>query len=145
MKIIKAEEQHSKEIIRLITELLSELDGKRFVVDEFEATKFIERASENGRYIAFLALDDRQNAIGIITMGESGAVYTGGEFGVIHEFYIAPEMRSNGLGNQLIEKAKKTAIDMGWKRLEVAHRHILNGKGLKASISKKVLLKLAQD
>jgi hypothetical protein len=28
-------------------------------------------------------------------------------------------MRSNGLGNHLIEKAKKIAIDMGWKRLEV--------------------------
>jgi GNAT superfamily N-acetyltransferase len=119
MKIIKAEKQHSKDIIRLVTELISELSGKRFVIDEFEATKFIERAGGNGKYIAFLVLDDSQNALGIITVGESGAVYAGGAFGVIHEFYIAPEIRSNGLGNQLIEKVKKTAIDMGWKRLEV--------------------------
>jgi GNAT superfamily N-acetyltransferase len=119
MKIIKAEKQHSKEIIRLVTELISELGGKRFVIDEFEATKFIERASDNGRYIAFLALDEKQNALGVITVGESGAVYAGGAFGIIHEFYIAPEKRSNGLGNQLIEKVKKTANEMGWKRLEV--------------------------
>jgi GNAT superfamily N-acetyltransferase len=119
MKVIKAEKQHSKEIIRLVTALISELGGKRFVIDEFEAAEFIERASDNGKYIAFLALDDRQNALGIITVGESGAVYAGGAFGVIHEFYIAPEIRSNGLGNRLIEKVKKTAIDRGWKRLEV--------------------------
>jgi GNAT superfamily N-acetyltransferase len=119
MKIIKAKKQNSNEIIRLVTELISELGGKPFVIDEIEATKFIERASDNGKYIAFLALDDSQNALGIITAGESGAVYAGGAFGVIHEFYIAPKIRSNGLGKQLIEKVKKTAIDMGWKRLEV--------------------------
>ena len=119
MKIIKAEKKHSKEIIRLVTDLISELGGKRFVIDEVEAIEFIQRSSDNGKYFAFLALDYSQNALGIITVGESGAVYAGGEFGVIHEFYIAPEMRSIGLGNQLIEKVKKTAIDKGWKRLEV--------------------------
>lgn len=119
MKIIKAEKKHSKEIIRLVSELISELSGKVVVIDEFEATEFIVRSRDKGTYIALLALDDNQDALGIITVGESGAVYAGGAFGVIHEFYIVPEMRSNGLGNQLIEKVKKTANDMGWKRLEV--------------------------
>jgi GNAT superfamily N-acetyltransferase len=103
----------------LVTDLISELAGKRLVIDELEADEFIQRSSDNGKYFVFLVLDSSQNAVGIITVGESGSVYAGGEFGVIHEFYIAPEMRSNGLGNQLIEKVKKTAIDMGWKRLEV--------------------------
>ena len=119
MKIIKAGKKHSKEIIRLVTELISELGGKRFVINELEAIDFIERSIENGKYFAFLALDDRQNAFGIITAGESGAVYAGGPFGVIHEFYIAPKMRSNGHGNKLISKVKETATYMGWKRLEV--------------------------
>jgi GNAT superfamily N-acetyltransferase len=119
MKIIKAEKKHSKEIIRLVTELISELSGQRFRIDEAEAIEFIERSSVNEKYFAFLALDDSQKAFGIITVGESGAVYAGGAFGVIHEFYIAPEMRSNGFGNQLMGKVKKTATDMGWKRLEV--------------------------
>lgn len=119
MKIIKAEKKHSKDIIRLVTDLISELVGKRFVIDELEADEFLQRSNDNGKYFVFLALDSSQNALGIITVGESGAVYAGGEFGVIHEFYIAPEMRSNGLGNQLLEKAKQTAIEMGWKRLEV--------------------------
>jgi GNAT superfamily N-acetyltransferase len=119
MKIIKAEKKHSKEIIRLVAELISELAGKRFLIDALEVTEFIERSIDNGKYFAFLALDNNQNAFGIITAGESGAVYAGGTFGVIHEFYIAPEKRCYGLGNQLIEKVKKTAIDMGWKRLEV--------------------------
>ena len=119
MKIIKAEKNDSKEIIRLVAALILELSGKRFVINEFEAIEFIERSIDKGKYFAFLALDDRKNAFGIITVGESGAVYAGGAFGVIHEFYIVPEMRSNGLGYQLIEKVKETAIIMGWKRLEV--------------------------
>jgi len=119
MKIIKAEKKHYKEIIRLITELISELGGKGFVIDEREALDFLERSSDEGKYFAFLALDDGQNTLGVITVGESGAVYASGTFGVIHELYIAPEMRSKGLGNQLLEKVKETAADMGWKRLEV--------------------------
>jgi GNAT superfamily N-acetyltransferase len=119
MKIIKAGKKHSKEIIRLVTELISELGGKRFVIDEINAIGFIERSIDKGKYFAFLALDARQNAFGIITVGESGAVYAGGLFGVIHEFYIVREMRSNGFGNQLIAKVKETATVMGWKRLEV--------------------------
>jgi GNAT superfamily N-acetyltransferase len=119
MKIIKAEKQHSKDIIRLVAELISELSGKHFVIDEIEAIEFICRSIDNGKYYAFLALDERQNAFGIITAGESGAVYAGGIFGVIHEFYIVPEKRSNGFGNQLIEKMKETAVVMEWKRLEV--------------------------
>lgn len=131
MKIIKAERKHSKEIIRLVTDLISELVGKRVVIDELEANEFIQRSSEKGKYFVFLALDSNQNALGLITVGESGAVYAGGEFGVIHEFYIAPEMRSQGLGNQLIEKAKNTAIDMGWKRLEVGAPHYPDWKRTK--------------
>jgi GNAT superfamily N-acetyltransferase len=119
MKIIEAGKKHSKEIIRLVAELISELSGKRFVIDELEAIEFIERSIDKGKYFAFLALDDRQNVLGILTVGESGAVYAGGLFGIIHEFYIVPEMRSSGLGNQLIEKVKETATTMGWKRLEV--------------------------
>ena len=119
MKIIKAEKQHSESIIRLVTELISELVGKRFVIDGSEAVEFIERSIDKGEYFAFLALDEKQNSLGIITVGGSGAVYAGGAFGVIHEFYIVPEMRSSGIGNQLIEKVKETAIVMGWKRLEV--------------------------
>jgi len=103
----------------LITELISELGGKGFVIDEREALDFLERSSDEGKYFAFLALDDGQNTLGVITVGESGAVYASGTFGVIHELYIAPEMRSKGLGNQLLEKVKETAADMGWKRLEV--------------------------
>ena len=118
MKIIKAGKKHAKEIVRLVNDLISELTGKRFVINEIEAIEFIERSIEKRDYFAFLALDDRQNALGIITVGESGAVYAGGAFGVIHEFYIVREMRSNGIGNQLIEKVKETAAVMGWKRLE---------------------------
>ncbi len=119
MKIIKANKTHSKEIIRMVTNLVSELVGTRFVVDEAEAHVFIEESIDKGKYIAFCAIDENEKAIGLVTVGESGAVYAGGTFGVIHEFYIAPEMRSIGIGKQLIERVKQIAIELHWKRLEV--------------------------
>lgn len=119
MIIIKANKNHSREIIRKVTELISELGGKPFVLDESEARIFIEQSIDEGRYIVFLAVDESENVIGIITVGESGAVYAGGKFGIIHEFYINAEMRSSDIGKQLIEKVKQTAADLRWRRLEV--------------------------
>lgn len=119
MQIIQAGKNHYKEVIRLITELLSELAGTPIVLDQLESFEFLERSRSEGKYFVFLALEENGNTLGIITAGESGAVYAGGAFGVIHEFFIAPQMRSRGLGNQLLATVKATAIDMGWKRLEV--------------------------
>lgn len=119
MEIIRAERIHTNEIISLVAALISELTGGRIAINEVEAAEFIERAAASGKYLAFLARDNNQKAFGLITLGESGAVYAGGEFGVIHEFFIVPGKRCNGAGKKLLEKAKETAINLGWKRLEV--------------------------
>jgi GNAT superfamily N-acetyltransferase len=91
----------------------------RFFINQIETKEFLEQSIEDRRYFAFLVVDDNQKALGVITAGESGAVYAGGKFGVIHEMFIAPQIRSNGFGNQLIMKVKELAVDLLWKRLEV--------------------------
>ncbi|MCF7807049.1 MAG: GNAT family N-acetyltransferase [Candidatus Marinimicrobia bacterium] len=119
MIIIKAGKSHTTEVIRLVSRLLSELNGEPCEVDPKKATTFIEQASDSHRYAVFLALDDQDQAVGIINTGEAGAVYTEGSFGVILEFYVEPAYRSHGLGRQLLERVKRRALEMGWTRLEV--------------------------
>jgi len=119
MKIIQASKEHSKEILKKVSELVTELSGKPFVVDQTEALIFIEHSINEGKYVAFLAVDESGNATGLVTAGEAGAVYAGGRFGIIHEFYIDPGLRCNGIGKQLIESVKQTAVALNWKRLEV--------------------------
>ena len=58
MKIIKADKTHSNEIIQNVSALLTELSGKPFAVDESKARKFMAHALDEGKYIAFVAVDD---------------------------------------------------------------------------------------
>lgn len=119
MKIFEANSQHAKVIIQKIAALIKELGGKAFFYNEAEVLGFIEVSMANGKYIAYLAVDDSGKVVGVITLGESGAVYAGGKFGVIHELYIDPDMRSCGIGRLLIEKAKQKSLSLKWSRLEV--------------------------
>jgi GNAT superfamily N-acetyltransferase len=119
MKILEANSQHAKVIVQKVAELIEELGGKPFVYNEAEIFCFIDDAMEKDIYMAFLAINNTEKVVGILTLGESGAVYAGGKFGVIHEFYIDPEIRSQGIGKLLLEKAKKKSLDLNWHRLEV--------------------------
>jgi GNAT superfamily N-acetyltransferase len=119
MNILEANSQHAKVIVQKVAELIEELGGKPFVYNEAEIFCFIDDAMEKGIYLAFLAINNTKKVVGILTMGESGAVYAGGKFGVIHEFYIDPEIRSQGIGKLLLEKAKQKSLDLNWNRLEV--------------------------
>ncbi len=119
MKILEATGHHTKVMIQKVAELIRELGGKEFACNEEEVHSFIDDAMANKNYMAFLAIDESERVIGIITLGESGAVYAGGKFGVIHEFYIDPDVRSCGIGKQLIEEAKRKSLLLNWNRLEV--------------------------
>jgi len=119
MKILEANSQHAKVIVQKVAELIEELSGKPFVYNEPEIICFIDDAMEKGKYIALLAINNTEEVVGILTMGKSCAVYAGGKFGVIHEFYINPEIRSQGIGKLLLEKAKQKSLDLNWNRLEV--------------------------
>jgi GNAT superfamily N-acetyltransferase len=119
MKILEANNQHAKVIIQKVAELVSELAGQVFVYNEAVALGFIEEAMATGKYMALLAVNESEEVVGILTLGESGAVYAGGKFGVIHEFYIDPDVRFRGIGKLLIEAAKQKSLSLNWARLEV--------------------------
>ena len=119
MKILQADNTHAEAIIQKVAELITELGGNAFVYNEAEILDFINEAMAAGKYMAFLAMDEVDRIVGIITLGESGAVYAGGKFGVIHEFYIDPGIRSRGIGKLLIEEAKRKSFSLNWNRLEV--------------------------
>jgi ribosomal protein S18 acetylase RimI-like enzyme len=54
-----------------------------------------------------------------LTASESVAIYAGGRFGVIHEFSVAPEARSHGVGRALVAEISRIGRERDWRRLEV--------------------------
>ncbi|MGB8518802.1 MAG: GNAT family N-acetyltransferase [Candidatus Tumulicola sp.] len=84
--------------------------------------------AEEPRYRALLAFAPHseepigtveRDPIGVLTLCESCAPYAGGYFGTIQEFYIVPEMRSQGVGQAMLEYAREIALQKKWNRLEV--------------------------
>lgn len=136
MKIREATKEHAQEIVRKVAALIGEIGGKAFVHDEAAAIGFIRDAMAQGRYLAFLAIDEGGNVVGILTLGESVAVYAAGRFGVILEFYVDPAVRSRGVGRMLLEKAKQKSALLNWSRLEVSAPPSLVGERAKGFYGK---------
>ncbi len=119
MRIVKAKKNDCREIIQKVENLVSELCAEPFTIDESEVLPFLEKAISGGDYVVLLAKDQDNRMFGLITLGKAGAVYAGGKFGVIHEFFVDPVIRSNEVGKQLLDEAKKISEEFHWKRLEV--------------------------
>lgn len=72
------------------------------------------------QYVVFLAIfPDRDEPLGLLSVCECWALYTGGAFGVIPECYVRPEFRSQGIGGMFMTAVKEYGKAKKWKRLEV--------------------------
>ncbi len=112
--------EQANQIIELVTRLLDELCEER---DEKFALD-IERikagwAANQDRFTAFLARDEDNTTLGVITLVESFAIYADGSYGVINELYVLPEHRDKKIGKILIETVKEYGRQCGWPRIEV--------------------------
>ncbi len=64
------------------------------------------------------AFDDNE-IIAFAAMCESHSLYAEGAFGIIQEFYVLPEYRSQDIGKELIKESIEFAKTKEWKRLEL--------------------------
>ncbi len=57
--------------------------------------------------------------VGLLMLNECAAIYAGGKFGEISEFYVATRHRSAGVGALLVDAAADFGRNRGWLELEV--------------------------
>jgi len=116
-----ADNSDANTVATLVRALLCELAGlpadSGNIPDLTQVTATL--LSQDGGVWAFLAIDEEGRAIGVLTLTESRAIYAGGKLGVISEFYVKPESRSEGVGPQLLDAAKTFGRERVWGRLEV--------------------------
>jgi GNAT superfamily N-acetyltransferase len=71
-------------------------------------------------FVALIACPaNGDGAVGLITASETTAIYAGGRFASIQEFFVEPSLRSHGIGAALLAELRRIAGQRGWCRLEV--------------------------
>jgi GNAT superfamily N-acetyltransferase len=103
----------------LLSEIMQAIGIPAFDVASEETAARLANFLETGRYTVFVAIDGGDRPAGFIALYESCALYAGGVFGTIPEFYVLPEFRGLGVGQGLLEAARHFGKSLGWKRLEV--------------------------
>ena len=104
--IRKATVEDAEIILELVKELFYEI-GHQLPLDEQQSSFFCKSILESDEYVVFLSNSPKGYVNGIITLSEGLSIYAGGKFGIIREFYVLPEMRSTGIGKDLLERAKE--------------------------------------
>ncbi|NLS11536.1 GNAT family N-acetyltransferase [Vibrio sp. SM6] len=110
---------------QLVGELVFAMETELWGNDASKLDKatFIDTAThlidENNGFWAFIARDEKQRPLGVVTLVETRAIYASGTLGQIMELYIVPTHRSTGVGAKLIQFCRQFGVDRGWGILEV--------------------------
>lgn len=119
----KASPAAAREVAEMVGELLDEIMTAVGVrVFDFDLNETVARLEDfiaRDKYFVFVARKAGGDAIGFVTLYECHALYAGGAFGTLPEFYVRPDYRSMKVGFRLVSQAKSFGISRGWKRLEV--------------------------
>jgi len=102
----------------LLSEIMSVVDNYLFHFDIEQAKELAYELIEKNIYQVFIALH-KQEIVGFISLQEHYALYAGGSYGTISEFYVKSEYRSSNIGKMLISKVKEYASENNYRRVEV--------------------------
>ena len=105
-------------VVEMATLLLSELRGKRLDQENYKDITFV-LLNKPEYFSVFLAFNEYDNCVGMITVTEIYTIYAEGQFGIIQELYVLPEYRFMKVGHELIKEVIRFAKSRGWRRIEV--------------------------
>ena len=114
-------------VAKLVVRLLGELEHREVLPDPgpyLATTRML--LDDPAHFASFIALlGDR--VVAVMNLNSCAAIYAGGRFGEITEFFVAPDCRSVEVGRRLLEQAKVYGRDQGWQRLEVGAPDLPDG------------------
>lgn len=102
---------------RLLVELFPDEDEYRQPEKHISAARMLLERGDN--VWALVAKNESGEIVGVLTLNECAAIYSGGNFGEISELYVDISQRSSGVGARLIDAARQFATGKGWPEIEV--------------------------
>ena len=107
MKISLVDKSKAEEVAKLAVcltnEIIARTGVKHFNVDTPLAIKLCQDFMAQGHYHV-IAARDGDTIIGFGALCESRSLYAEGTFGIIQEFYVLPDYRSQGVGKALLKE-----------------------------------------
>ena len=103
----------------LLEEIMQVSGQAAFHFDLAETTRRLADFLHTGKYTVFVARDAQDRITGFLNVCESHALYAGGSFGTVTEFYVAADCRSQGIGRDLLAAVRAHARQRRWVRLEL--------------------------
>ena len=80
------------------------------------AVSLCEGYVSSGLYSVIAAFDENE-IVGFGALCESRSLYAEGTFGIVQEFYVMPNYRSQNVGKELIKEIVNFAKSESWKKL----------------------------
>lgn len=102
-----------------IERLYAELFGARAVPSRSDLEHLRERLPADDHW-AFLIEDAERAPAAFFTLAEAFAVFARGEYGIINELWVRPDVRSRGVGALALEHCRAFGKERGWKRIDVS-------------------------
>jgi len=120
--IYQATSNDARIVAELIGELLTDFNlksGSNFIIDISKIETTCIKLLTRDNFGAFIAMDCMsKQPVGLITIAQATAIYNGGDFGVITELYVDRNIRSNGIGKLLLNRAFEFAKANNWEKVE---------------------------
>src|SRR5262245_38454650 len=111
MSVRLARASDAKEVVRLVSALLVELGG-RALDPERAAAVYGELCARPE--LGFVALGERDGAAcAVCTVSLVHALRSAGRYAIVQEMYVAPELRSTGIGRDVLALALARARELG--------------------------------
>ena len=104
-----------------LQEEIAERTGAQEVESDPEAlTLLCLKLLEEEHYTSLIATEEESGrTLGVANLCESFALYAGGNFGIIQEFYVLPAYRSQDVGAALLGAVADLARSRSWTRVEL--------------------------
>ena len=120
VSIRRAERRDLPIVLSLVERLLRELGEEGDELGDLQTASVTRTWESLGeRTVAFLAESPDGEAVGVVTVVESFAIYANGVYGIINEMYVASSHRSTGVGARLIAEVLSLGRTRGWGRVDV--------------------------
>jgi len=119
-RITRAGPEHADIVARMAAALLTEMSGGVRAVGTGELLSIAKaRLEDRDSFFAFIARDQVDHVLGVITVAIGATIYANGLVGTIQELYVIPASRSASIGASLLAMVVDLGQKSGWNRLEV--------------------------